>query len=76
MAFTLQVIVQNSDYSLKIFTPEEITALEIHEKRGKPHLYDFANGKERPAKPEEDRAANVSLPADEHLSLSGVAHLC
>jgi type I restriction enzyme M protein len=53
MPFTLQDIVQNSDYSLKIFTPEEIAALEIHEKRGKPHLYDFTNGKERPAKPEE-----------------------
>lgn len=53
MPFTLQDIVQNSDYSLKIFTPEEIAAIEIHEKRSKPHLFDFANGKERPAKPEE-----------------------
>lgn len=53
MPFTLQDIVQNSDYSLKMFTPEEIAAIEIHEKRSKPHLFDFANGKERPAKPEE-----------------------
>ncbi len=53
MVITLQDIVQNSDYSLKIFTPEEIAALEIHEKKGKPYLYDFVNGKERPAKPEE-----------------------
>ncbi len=53
MAFTLQDIIQNSDYSLKIFTPEEQTALKIHEKRGKPYLYDFTNNKERPAKPEE-----------------------
>ncbi len=53
MAFTIQDIIQNSDYSLKIFTPEEQTALKIHEKKGKPYLYDFVNNKERPAKPEE-----------------------
>ncbi|HYE72254.1 MAG TPA: type I restriction enzyme HsdR N-terminal domain-containing protein, partial [Blastocatellia bacterium] len=53
MAFTLQDIVQNSAYSLQIFTSEEVSALEIHEKKGKPHLYDFVSGKERPAKPEE-----------------------
>lgn len=53
MTFTLQDIIQHSDYSLTIFTPEEIAAIELYEKRGKPYLRDFANEKERPAKPEE-----------------------
>ncbi|MBA3766036.1 MAG: type I restriction enzyme HsdR N-terminal domain-containing protein [Acidobacteria bacterium] len=53
MTFTLQDIIQHSDYSLTIFMPEEITAIELFEKRGKPYLRDFANDKERPAKPEE-----------------------
>ncbi len=53
MPFTLQDIIQNSDYSLTIFTPEEIAAIELYEKRGKPYLRDFANSKERMAKPEE-----------------------
>lgn len=53
MAITLQDIIQHSDYSLTIFTPEEIAALELYEKKGKPYLRDFANDKERSAKPEE-----------------------
>ncbi len=53
MAITLQDIIQNSDYALTIFTPEEIAAIELFEKKGKPYLRDFSNNKERPAKPEE-----------------------
>jgi type I restriction enzyme M protein len=50
---TLADIFQTSDYSLDIFRPEEIAALEIYDKKGKPYLRDFADSKERPAKPEE-----------------------
>src|SRR5437588_2755424 len=54
MAHTLADIIQNSDYSLQIFRPEELAAIEIFEnKKGRPYLKDFADGKERPAKPEE-----------------------
>jgi type I restriction enzyme M protein len=54
VAFTLADIIQNSDYSLKIFRPEELTALEIFDKNGKPYLRDFLDSKkERMAKPEE-----------------------
>lgn len=38
---------------MDVFDPEEITALQIFDKKGKPYLRDFADGKERPAKPEE-----------------------
>ncbi len=51
--YTLADIFKSTQYSLKIFTPEEIAALEIFDKRGKPYLRDFSNGTERPAKPEE-----------------------
>jgi len=40
-------------YGLDLFSAEEIAALEIVSKRGKPHLKCLASGKERPAKPEE-----------------------
>ena len=53
MAFSIQDILQSSGYSDTIFTPEEISALDIFDKKGKPYLRDFVNGKERPAKPEE-----------------------
>lgn len=53
MTFTLQDIIQNSDYALTIFSPEEIAAIELFEKKGKPYLHDFCSSKDRPAKPEE-----------------------
>ncbi len=51
--YTLADIFRDSDYALDIFTPEEINAIQITDRRGKPYLVDFADGKERPAKPEE-----------------------
>jgi len=53
MAYTLNDITQNSDYDTTIFKPEELAALELFDKKGKPYVKDFADGKERPAKPEE-----------------------
>jgi type I restriction enzyme M protein len=53
MEYTLQDILQSSEYDLTIFKPEEIAAIQIHSKKDKPHLHDFIDGKERPAKPEE-----------------------
>lgn len=53
MPITIADILQTSDYSLEIFRPEELAALELYDKKGKPYLKDFASGKERPAKPEE-----------------------
>jgi type I restriction enzyme M protein len=51
--YTIADILKNSAYALDIFTEEEIEALEIFEKRKKPYLKDFVDGKDRPAKPEE-----------------------
>lgn len=51
--YTLTDIIKSSDYSLGIFTPEEIAALTLHDKNGKPYLRDACNNAERPAKPEE-----------------------
>ncbi|HNT74366.1 MAG TPA: N-6 DNA methylase [Anaerolineae bacterium] len=51
--YTLTDILKQSEYALDIFTSEEIAALDIFDKRGKPYLKDFADGTERPAKPEE-----------------------
>ena len=53
MAITIADILQTSDYSLDIFRTDEIAALDIYEKKGKPYLKDFVDAKERPAKPEE-----------------------
>jgi len=53
MDYNLNDILHSSDYSLDIFKPEEVDALKIYDKKGKPYLKDFADGKERPAKPEE-----------------------
>lgn len=53
MEYTLQDILQSSEYDLTIFKPEEIAAIEIFPKKDKPHLKDFVDGKDRPAKPEE-----------------------
>jgi len=43
----------SSGYSLAIFTAEEVAALKIVQKRGKPYLTCQVTGKERAAKPEE-----------------------
>lgn len=52
--YTLIDILKSTDYALDIFDPEkEIAALELFDKKGKPYLRDFVDGKERPAKPEE-----------------------
>jgi len=53
IAYTLQDILKSSDYALDIFSEEEIAALQIYDKKGKPYLRSFNDGKERPAKPEE-----------------------
>jgi type I restriction enzyme M protein len=53
MTYSLNDILQSTDYSLDIFKPEELAALEIYDKKGKPYLKDFADEKERHAKPEE-----------------------
>ncbi|RYX82131.1 SAM-dependent methyltransferase [bacterium] len=53
MTYTLADILQNTSYDLNIFNAEEIAALEIYDKKGKPYIKDFADKKERPAKPEE-----------------------
>lgn len=46
-------ILTSTDYALDIFSQEEISSIEIFDKRGKPYLRDFVSGKERPANPEE-----------------------
>ncbi|MBN1935734.1 MAG: type I restriction enzyme HsdR N-terminal domain-containing protein, partial [Anaerolineae bacterium] len=51
--YTLTDILKGSDYALTIFSQEEIAALAIFDRKGKPYLKDFADGTERPAKPEE-----------------------
>lgn len=40
-------------YGLELFGDEEVKALEIFDRKGKPYLRCFATDKERPAKPEE-----------------------
>ena len=42
-----------SGYALDIFTAEDIAAVEIFLKRGKPYVKCLVTGKDRPAKPEE-----------------------
>lgn len=51
--YTLADILKSSDYSLGIFDQDEIDALTLYDKNGKPYLRDFCNNAERPAKPEE-----------------------
>lgn len=51
--YKISDILTSTDYSLDIFTQEEISSIEIFDKRGKPYLRDLVNGKERPANPEE-----------------------
>lgn len=51
--FTIADILRSTDYALDIFGTEEVAAIELFAKRGKPYLRDFVDKKERPAKPEE-----------------------
>lgn len=51
--YSINDILISTDYSLDIFSQGEISSIEIFDKRGKPYLRDFVNGKERPANPEE-----------------------
>lgn len=51
--YSISDILKSTDYALDIFTHEEVSSIEIFDKRGKPYLRDFVSGKERPANPEE-----------------------
>lgn len=50
---TVTELLKGSEYALTIFTPDEIMALNVFDKGGKPYLKCFATDKDRPAKPEE-----------------------
>ncbi|MCG3138307.1 MAG: hypothetical protein HJJLKODD_02169 [Phycisphaerae bacterium] len=50
---TVTEILRGSEYALTIFENNEIRAIRIFDKNGKPYLKCFATDKERPAKPEE-----------------------
>jgi type I restriction enzyme M protein len=50
---TVTEILRGSDYALTIFTAEEVAAIELYNKGGRPYLRCEASGKERLAKPEE-----------------------
>ena len=51
--YTIAGILKATDYALTIFEDEEKAAVELFDRKGKPYLRDFVDGKERPAKPEE-----------------------
>jgi type I restriction enzyme M protein len=51
--YTIAEILKSTDYGLDIFNSAEISAIKLFDKKGKPYLRDFVDGKERPAKPEE-----------------------
>ncbi len=53
MAHSINDIIQNSGYALTIFGPQELSALELLDKKGRAYVKDFIDGKERLAKPEE-----------------------
>ena len=46
-------ILKGSDYALTIFTEQEVKAIKLFDKGGKPYLTCAASDKARPAKPEE-----------------------
>jgi type I restriction enzyme M protein len=50
---TISEILKGSEYALTIFTEEEVKAVEIYDKGGKPYVTCAASDKARPAKPEE-----------------------
>jgi type I restriction enzyme M protein len=49
----IQGILKNTEYALTIFPPEDLAAITLQEKNGKPYLKCVASDKLRPAKPEE-----------------------
>ena len=51
--YTLGDILHNTEFRLDLFSPEEIAALVLFDRKGKPYLQDHISGKDRPAKPEE-----------------------
>ena len=51
--YTITDILKSTDYALDIFDQDQISSIEIFDKRGKPYLHCFVDGKDRPAKPEE-----------------------
>lgn len=53
MLYTISDILQNTNYDLNKFGTDQIEALEIYGRKGKPYLKDFVDSTERPAKPEE-----------------------
>ena len=50
---TVTEILKGSDYSLTIFTDQEVKAIKLFDRGGKPYLTCAASDKARPAKPEE-----------------------
>lgn len=52
-ALTIAEILRGSEYSLTLFSAEEVAALELFEKNGKPYLTCVCASKLRPAKAEE-----------------------
>ncbi|VEP13981.1 conserved hypothetical protein [Hyella patelloides LEGE 07179] len=51
--YTIADILKSTNYALEVFESEEIAAIELFDKKNKPYLKDFVDGKDRPAKPEE-----------------------
>src|SRR4051812_46982945 len=52
-ALTVAEILRGSEYSLTLFSADEVADLKIFEKNGKPYLNCVATSRPRPAKPEE-----------------------
>jgi len=52
-ALTIAEILRGSEYALTLFSAEEVAALELFERNGKPYLTCLVTSKPRPAKPEE-----------------------
>ncbi|WP_251980711.1 N-6 DNA methylase [Salinibacter ruber] len=52
-SFSIADILKDTEYSLEIFSNEEIEALKFEDKDGEPHIYDPASEKLRKANPEE-----------------------
>jgi type I restriction enzyme M protein len=51
--YTIAGILKATDYALTIFEDDEKASIELFDRKGKPYVHDFVDGKERPAKPEE-----------------------
>ncbi len=53
MTHSIADILRSSDYGLDLFTADEIAALDLFDKNGKPYLHDPIRQKDVRAKPEE-----------------------